>query len=64
MSRALRLCHSVKPVYAYDAESWANRIMPRMAKWSRLNAVQTANVMTYVMTARELGPPGPSRPNL
>jgi mono/diheme cytochrome c family protein len=51
-------CHSVKPVYAYEAEQWIKSIMPRMAKRAKLNAVETDNVLAYVLTARQLRPPG------
>ena len=35
--------------------------MPRMAKWARLKPAEAESVLTYVMTARQLGPPGASR---
>ncbi len=45
-------CHTVEPVDGYTLTDW-NRIIPDMAKETKLNPAQTADLRAYVLTAHQ-----------
>lgn len=50
--RQCSTCHSIEPIGEYSRVSWA-RILPKMARLSKLSEQETGLVTDYVMTIRD-----------
>lgn len=53
-------CHTVEPVDGYTLRDW-DRILPDMAKETKLDPAQTADLRAYVLTAHLLMSSPPSK---
>jgi len=45
-------CHQAKAIYAYTAENWSGKIIPKMAKKAQLQPEETEMLRAYVLAAR------------
>ena len=50
--RQCSTCHSIEPIGDYSRVAWA-RILPKMAKLSKLSVEETGLLTDYVMTIRD-----------
>ena len=50
-------CHAFENPADYDADEWADEIMPKMAKKSKLSFADESAVLAYLLAARQMPPP-------